>query len=64
MFQGFENCALQILDKIDDSLLSAPGADSLTPLHIAAKKGLPGVVSALVGRGANLVALDKQGKSH
>jgi len=54
-------CALQILEKINDELISAPNEDGKTCLHIAAKNGLSDVVSSLVDRGANFLAEDKQG---
>jgi len=54
-------CAHQILEKINDDLISWPDEEGKTALHIAAKNGLPSVVGSLIDRGANLVAECKEG---
>ncbi|CAH2306652.1 serine threonine- phosphatase 6 regulatory ankyrin repeat subunit B isoform X1 [Pelobates cultripes] len=59
---GHKDCAMLILDKIEDKyLINATNKALQTPLHIAARIGYKSVVEKLISKGASVLALDEEG---
>lgn len=57
-----EDCILLLLDSVKDlDILDAQNIDGKTPLHIAAKNGLPRAVKKLINCGADVDVDDNQG---
>ena len=62
-FSGNARCVGLLLPHVTKDGASAPSADNLTPLHYAALSGAAPVVTLLLEAGANLHAVDEEGRS-
>jgi ankyrin repeat protein len=61
LLNNHENCALFILDKIEnEKLINLQNKQGQTALHLAAKKGFTTVVEILLSKGANIWLQNKQ----